>query len=226
LSGDFLECLLEGIPSQRRYRARNDISDPEITFRAQRNEKARRQRPFDLVISTTRGRTEGTRGDQRLPLSRRSVLNRPSSEIKFDAARRIEEGWLRLLQSTALSGDLVTVDDVHLVIRYLYKRVADPGRLGQRQPGCLKLNQDNLFNVARFVEDLCEARSIMGRYRGRSSERPSTRQIEQHTGDIRRQVEVPTTTPDPVPVDEATSRFMTQLADRKAHRVKGAVHES
>jgi hypothetical protein len=140
--------------------------------------------------------------------------------------RRIEEGWLRLLQANSQAGAMVTVDDIQLVIRYLHKRVTDPGRLGQRNPGCLKLNQENFFNISRFVEDLSEARSIFGcRRDGR--QRPATRQIEQHTGDIRRQVEVPSTTPDPVPIDEATARFMDQFAERKAlKRAMDAAHAS
>jgi hypothetical protein len=142
-------------------------------------------------------------------------VNHTRRQVKLDG--RIEEGWLRLLSAETLAGEPVTVDDVQLVIRYLYKRVTDPGKLGQRNPGCLKLNADNLFDIARFRDDLCEARSIMGR---RRAPQPPTHQVQQ-IGDIRRSVDVAPPSPDPEPVSESIKRFLEDLAARKAR--KGAV---
>jgi hypothetical protein len=73
-------------------------------------------------------------------------------------------GWIDLLSTKTAAEKFVTLEDVQIVIRYLQKRVTFPNWRGPRNPGCLKLTKDNFFCVHKFLDDLAEARSILGKF--------------------------------------------------------------
>lgn len=126
-------------------------------------------------------------------------------DYKLDA--RIEAGWIGLL-------DGHTVEDVRIVIRYLHRRVTRPDRalLTARNPGCLKLTADNLFNRLKFQDDLAEAKSIL---RSCGQRRPATTLTVQKIGDLQRTIEVPAGSADGSVIAEAVkaeaARFRNQM---------------